>query len=140
MVPKKHLKINLILFFFKGMILLLWHRIINKTKIQLKVCLDSAFNSMEWGVDFTMAAIIEKDKADIIINDLALLSFETFKLLNIIYFIIFIYDMWHVMAVFTKTAIFTYIMTVKKNNFHAADDTIFFFYHLFIDHVPQKVL
>ena len=76
MVPKTHLNINLIIFFFKGMILFLWYRIINRTKMQLKICLAKAFNSTEWGVAFTMAAIIENDKADNIINNFALLSLE----------------------------------------------------------------
>ena len=40
------------------------------------ICLDNAFNSTEWGVAFTIAAIIEKEKADIIINNFALLSFD----------------------------------------------------------------
>ena len=49
------------------------------------ICRENAFTAMEWGVAFTTAAIIEKDKADIIINNFALLLFEisTLKILKL---------------------------------------------------------
>ena len=60
-------------------------KIIDNTKIQLNICRENAFTATEWEVAFTTAAIIEKDKAEIIINNFALLSFEItiFKILKL---------------------------------------------------------
>ena len=47
-----------------------------KTKKQLIICLEKALIITECGVDLTKIAIIEKENADIIINNLALFVIE----------------------------------------------------------------
>ena len=53
--------------------------------MQLNTCRENAFTATEWDVAFTTVAIIEKDNADIIINNFALLLFEIaiFKILKL---------------------------------------------------------
>ena len=53
--------------------------------MQLNIWRENDLTDVEWGVALTIAAIIEKDNADIIINNFALLLFEiaVFKILKL---------------------------------------------------------